>query len=167
MDVILIRHAEAGDRDAAKFPNDDRRPITAEGRKRQTTIARAMKKMGISFDHLVTSPLDRAVQTAEVLAEVFGFKEAPTVHEALGHTCTPRNVLKLLAKFPPKGSVALVGHEPAFSQVASALVSRDGDLRIELKKSGVIAIGFPAAPELGKGTLLYVLKPGHLRRFKD
>jgi phosphohistidine phosphatase len=167
MDIILIRHAEAGDRDATKFPNDDRRPITPEGRKRQTTIARAMKRMGITFDYLVTSPLDRAVQTAEVLAEVFGLDEAPVQNEALGHTCTPRNVLKLLMKFPPREAVALVGHEPAFSQVAAALVSRDGDLHIELKKSGVIGIGFPGAPELGKGTLLYVLKPGHLRKLKD
>lgn len=167
MDVILIRHAEAGDRDATKFPNDDRRPITAEGRKRQTSIARAMKRMGITFDHLLTSPLDRAVQTAEVLAEVFAHNGGPVQNEALGHTCTPRNVLKLLAKFQPRDSVALVGHEPAFSQVAAALVSRDGDLHIELKKSGVIGIGFPGAPELGKGTLLYVLKPGHLRKLKD
>jgi phosphohistidine phosphatase len=167
MDVILIRHAEAGDRDAAQYPNDDKRPITAEGRKKQTTIARIMKKMGIQFDYLVTSPVDRAVQTAEVLAEVFGFKEAPTQSEALGHTCTPRNVLKLLVKFPPRDAVALVGHEPAFSQVAAALVSPDGDLHIELKKSGVIGIGFPGAPELGKGTLLYLLKPGHLRKLKD
>ncbi|MFI5207400.1 MAG: SixA phosphatase family protein [Gemmatimonadales bacterium] len=167
MDVILIRHAEAGERDAAQYPDDDKRPISPEGRKKQTTIARAMKRMGIEFDYLVTSPLDRAVQTAEVLAEVFGFKEAPTVSEALGHTCTPRNVLKLLAKFPPHETVALVGHEPAFSQVAAALVSPDGDLHIELKKSGVIGIGFPGAPELGKGTLLYLLKPGHLRKLKD
>src|SRR5258708_4535082 len=167
MDVILSRPGGGGDRDAAKFPDDDRRPITPEGRKKQTAIARAMKRMGITFDYLVTSPLDRAVQTAEVLAEVYGLEEAPTVNEALGHTCTPRNVLKVLVKFPPRESVALVGHEPAFSQVASALVSKDGDLHFELKKSGVIGIGFPGAPELGKGTLLYLLKPGHLRKLKD
>ena len=167
MDVILIRHAEAGDRDAAQYPNDDQRPITAEGRRKQTGFARVMKKMGIRFDHLVTSPLDRAVQTAEIVGEIFGYKEAPTTSNALGHDCTPQNVLKLLAKFPPGGTVALVGHEPDLSGVAAAFIAPGGQARIELKKSGVIGIGFAGAPELGKGTLLYHLKPGHLKKLKS
>ena len=166
MDVILIRHAEAGDRDAAKYPNDDQRPVSAEGRKKQTGIARAMKKMGITFDHLVTSPLDRAVQTAEIVAEVFDYKEALTTSPALGHECSPPSVLKLLAKFPPRDTVALVGHEPDLSKVAAAFISPSGDARIELKKSGVIGIGFAGAAELGKGALLFHLKPGHLKKLK-
>ena len=165
MDVILILHAEAGERDSAQFPDDDRRPITPEGRRKQTTFARVMKKMGIGFDHLVTSPLDRAVQTAEVVAEVFGYREPPLQSEALGSGCTPAAVIKLLGKFAPKDTVALVGHEPTLSAVAAALIG-SGDAKIELKKSGVIGIGFNGAPEAGKGVLKYLLKPGHLKKLK-
>jgi len=165
MDIILIRHAEAGDRDAALYPNDDLRPITPEGRKKQTTIARAMKKMGVAFDHLFTSPLDRAVQTAEIVAEVYG-AGAPVTSDALGHGCTTQAVLKLLARVPSDGSVALVGHEPDLSRLAAAFISKSGDAAITLKKSGVIGIGFEGAPEAGTGALLYHLKPGLLRKLK-
>jgi phosphohistidine phosphatase len=166
VDVILIRHAEAGDRDAAQYPNDDLRPITAEGRRKQSAFARVMKQMGIRFSFLVTSPLERAVQTAEVVDEVFGHKDAPTLSDALGNACTPPSVLKVLAKFPPDATVAMVGHEPALSRVAAAFIAPGGEAHIELKKSGVIGIGFPGLPELGRGTLLYHLKPGHLKKLK-
>jgi phosphohistidine phosphatase len=164
MDVILVRHAEAGSRDPNSWPDDDLRPVTTEGRRKQATASRAMRRMGITFDFLVSSPLLRAQQTAQVLAEEYGWEEPPQLADQLGHACTPANVLKLLAKFPPDATVCLIGHEPAFSTVAAALVSKSGDARIELKKSGVIGIGFEGAPALGKGVLLYHLKPGQLRK---
>jgi phosphohistidine phosphatase len=166
MEVILIRHAEAGERDATQYPNDDLRPITTDGRRKQTAIARAMEKMGIEFGFLVTSPLVRAMQTAEVLADVFGFDETAQTSDALGHGCTPASLLKLLAKFPPDAAVALVGHEPALSKVAAALISPSGDADIRLRKSGVIGIAFDGAAEAGTGTLEYHLKPGQLRKLK-
>lgn len=164
MDVILIRHAKAGDADPNTWPDDHQRPLTAEGVAEQRSAARAMKKMGISFEFLVTSPLVRAVQTAEVVAEVYRWKEPPQVAEELGTSCTAAAVVKLLAKFPPDATVGLVGHEPSFSRVAAALIGKSGDAAIELKKSGVVGIAFEGHPAQGAGTLLYHLKPGHLRK---
>lgn len=164
MEVILIRHAKAGSADPNTWPDDRQRPLTAEGVSEQRQAARAMKKMGITFEFLATSPLVRAVQTSEVVAEVYRWKEPPQVAEELGPTCTPAGVVKLLAKFPPDATVALVGHEPSFSRVAAALIGKSGDAAIELKKSGVIGIAFEGHPAPGAGTLLYHLKPGHLRK---
>ena len=164
MEVILIRHAKAGSADPNTWPDDRLRPLTAEGVSEQRSAARAMKKLGITFEFLVTSPLLRATQTAEVVAEVYRWKEPPQVAEELGPSCTAAGMSKLLAKFPPDATVALVGHEPSFSRVAATLIGKSGDAAIELKKSGVIGIAFEGHPAPGAGALLYHLKPGHLRK---
>ena len=82
----------------------------------------------------------------------------------MGHGYSPGAVVKLLAKFPPNAVVALVGHEPDLSDLTAALVTKDGRLNIAVKKSGVVGIEFDGAAEAGKGTLLFHLKPGHLRK---
>lgn len=164
MEVILIRHAKAESRDANSWPDDDVRPLTAEGRAEQRATTRTMKKMGVKFDFLVTSPLLRARETAEIVAKGYRWPEAPQVAEELGHGYAPGAVVKLLAKFPPSAAVALVGHEPDLSNLTAALVTRDGRLNIAVKKSGVVGIEFDGQAEEGKGTLLYHLKPAHLRK---
>ena len=164
MNVILVRHAKAEARDANTWPDDDLRPLTAEGRAEQRAASRAMKKMGIKFDFLITSPLLRARETADLLAKGYRWTEAPQVAEELGHEYSVGAVVKLLAKFPPDAAVALVGHEPDLSDLAGALFSRNCDVRIAVKKSGVVGIEFDGQAEAGKGTLLYHLKPSHLRK---
>ena len=167
MELILIRHAKAESRDANSWPDDDQRPLTVEGRAEQRAATRTMKKMGIKFDFLVTSPLVRARETADIVAKGYRWTEAPQVAEEVGHEYSVGAIVKLLAKFPPNATVALVGHEPDFSDLASAMISKDRDARIAVKKSGVVGIEFDGAAEAGKGTLLYHLKPGHLRKLAE
>jgi len=164
VELILIRHAKAGERDANSWPNDDKRPLSADGAEEQHEAARVMKRMGIRFDFLVTSPLLRARQTAEAITEAYHRDEAPQVSEALGHGYSVAAVVKLLGKFPPDAQVALIGHEPDLSHLAAALVGPAGAARIGLKKSGVIGIEFEGAAAAGAGSLAYMLKPGHLRK---
>jgi len=164
MEIILIRHAKAESRDANTWPDDDVRPLTAEGRAEQRAATRAMKKMGIKFDFLVSSPLLRARETTDIVAKGYRWAEAPQVADELGHGYSPGAVAKLLAKFPPNAVVALVGHEPDLSDLTAALVTKDGRLNIAVKKSGVVGIEFDGPAEAGKGTLLFHLKPGHLRK---
>src|SRR5512143_3291981 len=147
MDLLLIRHAEAGERDPNSWPDDDLRPVSADGQRKQLAAADGMRKLGLEFDFLVTSPLLRARQTAEVLAQVYDWKEPPLADEALGHGCTVAAVVKLLGKFPPSSTVALVGHEPAFSKVAAALIGGSAEASLRLRKSGVIGIAFDGAAE--------------------
>lgn len=164
MEVLLLRHAEAGEADPKRWPDDSDRPITAEGREKQAAMARAMRKAGLGFEHLVTSPLARARETADVVAEVFGYHDEPVVSEALKPGSEPEAMVQLLAKFPPDSRVALVGHEPHLSRTAAALIGRSGDASIDLKKSGVMAIEFNGAPSLGSGTLQLLLKPKLIRK---
>ncbi len=167
MEIILVRHAKAEARDANSWPDDDQRPLTAEGRAEQRAAARAMKKMGIKFDFLLTSPLLRARETADLLARGYRWSEAPQVVEELGHGYAVGAVVKLLAKFPPASTVAMVGHEPDLSDLTGALTTKDGRLSIAVKKSGVVGIEFDGPAEAGKGTLLFHLKPGHLRKLAE
>ena len=167
MELILIRHAKAESRDAASWPDDDLRPLTAEGRAEQRAATRAMKKMGIKFGFLVSSPLLRARETADIVAKGYRWPEPPQIAEELGHGYSPGAVVKLLAKFPPDAAVALVGHEPDLSDLTAALATKDGKLSIAVKKSGVVGIEFEGPAEEGRGTLLYHLKPGHLRKLAE
>ena len=75
--------------------------------------------------------------------------------------------MKLLAKFPPDSRVALVGHEPDFSALTTALIGGKPGLGIEIKKSGIVGMRFEGPAEAGAGTLLYLLKPSHLRRLAE
>jgi phosphohistidine phosphatase len=164
MDVLLIRHGKAGARDPNRWPDDDKRPLTSDGVAEMREVCGGMLRLGVTFEYLVTSPLVRARQTADIVAEVYEWKEAPQESEALGHNCTAKGMLQLLAKFPPDAAVALVGHEPDFSRATAELIARSGDAAIELKKGGVAAISFEGPAALGLGTLSFLLKPSHLRK---
>ena len=164
MEVILIRHAKAEPRDANSWPDDDQRPLTAEGQAEHRAVMRAAKKMGVKFDFLVTSPLKRARESADIVSNVYRWPEEPQVAAELGHGFSVAAVVKLLAKFPPSSRVALVGHEPDFSELATALIGGKTGLGLQLKKSGIAGIRFEGPAEAGTGTLLFLLKPSQLRR---
>jgi len=164
MDAIFIRHGKAGDRDPARWPDDDLRPLTREGAAEMKAVCRALRRLGVTFEFLVTSPLLRARQTAEVVAAAYDWKEPPQEADVLGHDCTGPNVVKLLARFPPDATVALVGHEPALSRLVAQFIGRSGDAAIELKKGGVAGVEWEGPAALGTGTLSFVLKPGQLRK---
>jgi len=167
MEIILVRHAKAETRDSNTWPDDDQRPLTAEGRAEQRATTRTMKKMGVKFDFLLTSPLLRARETADIVAKGYRWVEPPQVVEELGHGYAVGAIVKLLAKFPPDSTVAMVGHEPDLSDLTGALTTKEGRLNIAVKKSGVVGIEFDGPAEAGKGTLLYHLKPGHLRKLAE
>jgi len=164
MDVILIRHAKAGTRDPNSWPDDDLRPLTAEGQVEHRAVMRIAKKMGVKFDFLVSSPLKRARETADIVALTYRWAEEPQVAAELGHAYSVPAVMKLLAKFPPDSRVALVGHEPDFSTLATTLIGGKTGLGLEIKKSGIVGIRFEGPAEPGAGTLIYLLKPSHLRK---
>ena len=160
----MIRHAKAGERDPATWPDDDLRPLTREGMAEMRAVLKSLRKMGVDFDFLLTSPLLRARQTADLVAQAWGRSEPPQEAEALGHDCTTTAVVKLLGKFPPDASVAIVGHEPDFSRVAAQLIGKSGDAALELKKGGAIGITFDGHAAPGAGRLAFLLKPGQLRK---
>jgi phosphohistidine phosphatase len=120
MRVTLIRHGEAGD-DA---PRDEERALTKRGRADARRVGRALGRRGARFTAVVSSPLVRAVQTAEIVLAAMKRRTRVTVTDALLPEEKPQRVGALLASLNESGakSVALVAHEPVLSGVAALLL---------------------------------------------
>lgn len=158
MQLLLIRHAEASD--------DAPRPLTEGGRQAQRLVSDALKRMGMTFDRLLTSPLLRARETAEITAKAVEFRGAIEATPALGDDFSVEGLLERLAMLPAEATVACIGHEPHLSRFAAALVTPDGALSLEVKKSGVIGIRCEGHPARGRGTLLFAFRPDELLRLR-
>jgi phosphohistidine phosphatase len=116
--VTLIRHAEAGD-DA---PDDESRALTARGRADARRVGRALARRGTRFSLMVTSPLVRAVQTAEIVAAALDHRARILVSDLLTPDAPASRVVAYLAGLGSERSVALIAHEPILSLLAAALL---------------------------------------------
>ena len=163
MDLYLVRHAIAEPRDAAHSEDDARRPLTSEGVQRFRAAARGLRALGVQVDAVLASPYTRAWDTAEILNTEAKWP-APVRWSELEPEVEPAVCLSSLG--PRTESVlALVGHEPQLSRLASLLVSGSPDAAaLELKKGGVVCIGASNGPAAGTGVLRWSASPKLLRR---
>jgi phosphohistidine phosphatase len=138
--VTLIRHAEAGD-DA---PSDDTRALTARGRADARRVGRALARRGVRFSSMVSSPLVRAVQTAEIIAAAIAYRGRILCTPVLTPEADPRAVVALLGALGGERSVALVAHEPILSGVAAALIHEPR--YAPLRKAEALRIRLPGGP---------------------
>ncbi len=160
-----MRHGEAGEADSRRWLDDRQRPLTDAGRREHARVAEALRRMGVRFDRLLSSPLVRARETAEITARVYG-APAPELTELLGDNAEPASVLAGLATVEAS-ALLCVGHEPTLSRLAALLTSRDGSARVEMAKSGVAVIECvgPVAP--GRGVLRMHVRPPELIALLD
>jgi phosphohistidine phosphatase len=162
MDIVLVRHAIAFDRDRRRWHNDDLRPLSPQGIVRFRKAAGGLKRLIEVPDHVLTSPLVRAQQTARILSEVAGWPEASR-HPELSPRGTPISVIRLLRRLA-HSRIALVGHEPALSALAAAfLASTPSALCVQIKKGGVLCLAFKDAVRAGDATLKWHVPPRFLR----
>lgn len=164
MRLILMRHADAGKADPSRWPDDGKRPLSKEGRSEHRRVAEALKRAGISFDRLLTSPLTRARETAEITAEVYRARKLIEVADELGDPGDLADLLVRLRACPKDAAVLCVGHEPTLSELASLLIGQPGSAAIDLRKSGVIGLDAAGYPAPGKCSLRYHLRPKLLLR---
>jgi phosphohistidine phosphatase len=158
MQLLLIRHADAGDADPALWPDDSLRPLTEKGRKRQQRVAKRLKKHGLTPTLLLSSPWLRAWQTAQLTAE-FANGPAPAACPALAADPSLRLLAAAIGRPPRDGIVALVGHEPWLGQLASLLLTGDARrMTISFPKSGVLGLDIGAL-EAGGGVLAFFWRP--------
>jgi phosphohistidine phosphatase len=120
--IYLIRHAAAVD--PGQGVSDTHRYLTAAGRHTCRQVGRLLRETGVQFDAMVTSPLVRAVQTAEILADAVDYLGTIESHTAFTPGAHPRVACKEILE---RGSaVAVVGHEPGLSDLAAFLVGQPG-----------------------------------------
>lgn len=163
MELYVVRHAIAVNHGDPGYPNDDDRPLTPEGIHKFRLAARGLSELGAKPKRIVTSPLVRARQTAEILRDVVAPDEEITVSPAL-HPSTPfPDVVQAIRKYGEK-AIAVVGHEPHLSGLTSYLLLGGGQAAaIEFKKGAVARIVFPDGIAAGAGMLEWLIQPGALR----
>lgn len=127
MKLIIIRHAAAIDRDA-DIP-DERRYLTPAGRGYFRKTAKTMRDQGLAPELILTSPLLRAVQTADILAERLKYAGELIVADDLEPGFALPGLERLLAKHGDARAVCLVGHEPDLSQLVVTLLGLPGSCR--------------------------------------
>jgi phosphohistidine phosphatase len=162
MRLLLVRHAIAAD--ATTAPGGDAlRPLTAEGRERFARGARALAELVPDLALVLTSPIVRARQTAEMLAAAY--PEPPPVDalDALGPGGDSDAVLRALARLEAAPALALVGHEPGISALAGLLLTGQARSLTAFKKGGAALVDWlPGAPA-GSALLFWHLTAGQLR----
>jgi phosphohistidine phosphatase len=161
LELYIIRHGIAAER-GEEYPDDSKRPLTSDGIARLRKEAKALDELGVAFDVILSSPLVRARQTADVFAETMKSKPAVSLTDALTPAGGPSAVMQELAKHMKKGSIALVGHEPNLGELAAFLIGAKTPL--PFKKGAICRIDFAVFPPKGKGALLWFVTPRMLRK---
>ncbi len=155
MQLLLVRHGEAVEHGAR---TDGERWLTAKGRQVTRAVADALRDAGVTPARMFTSPLVRAVQTCEIVAAAQAFEGPIEVLPALVPNGDPSQVVLALDGLEDDTRVALVGHEPNLSALASALL---GVAVPAFQKSAVCALRRGAS---GAYTFEWLLRPRTLER---
>ncbi len=163
MQILIIRHAIAEERDATRWPDDSVRPLTKRGMRRFRKSAAGMGTVVRRVDHLLVSPFMRAVQTGEILHEVNEWP-APQRVGALVYG-SPASIVEALQQFPRDSVVALVSHEPTVSDLVSIL-SGGGLYRFRKGACALIDTG-RSAPAPHGGELAWLIQPRLSRLLGD
>lgn len=157
-----MRHGIAADPMDPRCPPDRERPLTEKGLHRTRSAAEGLRVLGAVPDRILTSPLVRARQTAEILADVMGCPHVAET-EALSGGVRTRDVFDLLAQQSDAGTVYCVGHAPQLDLLLVQSLGHDQPQVAKLKKAGAASIDFDVVAPSG-GRLEWMMAPRALRK---
>ena len=155
MNIFLIRHGKAEPASPAKKDID--RELTDEGK---SIIKRSIgfwKNGIISFDFIITSPFKRAIQTAEIIAELMNYNNDLIIDSVLSPGGSTRSVIEL-AEVLNGGNIAVVGHQPDMSFHISSLAC-NSQVNLKFSPASIAKVSFKETPKPGKGILEFLLPP--------
>lgn len=163
MELYIIRHGIAQERSPGI--SEVERSLTKEGRQKTEKIAKRLHNLAVEFDLILTSPLVRARQTAEILLE----HQLSSQLETTDHLTPGGDIYAWLREWwepqqhPPETSIALVGHEPSLSQWTEILLWGEVKERLVLKKAGIIGLTVPVTGSpVGCAQLFWLTPPKFL-----
>jgi phosphohistidine phosphatase len=149
MNLYILRHASAGTR----RPNpllDAKRPLDKEGKAHCLHLAHVLNALKVNFDEVVSSPLKRSVQTAQLVATETGFERPIVLSDALAPEATFADFKKLLAEQQGVENLLVVGHSPNIqSFLGGLLVPREDGLKpaqIRLRKGSIARVSMTKGP---------------------
>lgn len=152
MIIYFLRHGLAGDRE--QWEGDDSlRPLTSKGKKKMKQIAKKLPDLIPDLDAIISSPLTRALQTAEIAAEELGLDVVQD--ERLSPGFSSKELADILTGYSEAAAVMVVGHEPDFSDTISAISGGSG---IIMKKGGLARVDIENPTAL-EGSLVWLVPP--------
>ena len=157
--VYLIRHGIAAER--GTYANDDERPLTEDGLRKTQRIAKRLHQLTITFDLILSSPLVRAQQTADIL-KAENLAQSITLSDDLAPGGDIGQWLVWLKHWENTGgtTLAMVGHQPDLGNWAETLVWGGSKEHMIVKKAGVIGIELPATDSpIGNSRLFWLTPP--------
>jgi phosphohistidine phosphatase len=154
MILYFLRHELADNR--SDWTGDDRkRPLTKEGKERMSRSARTLAALDLKLDAILTSPLTRARQTAEIAAQELELEDRLVEDGRLGPGFGVEAISEIVKEYPKAKALLLVGHEPDFSNTVSALT---GGSEIVFKKGGLSRVDLDDMSGL-RGQLVWLIPP--------
>jgi phosphohistidine phosphatase len=161
--LLLLRHAIA--EDVSRTREDEDRRLTGEGKSKLREVVAGMRALGLPAEAILTSPLRRARETAEIVATGYGIEDRVEVTQALGPGGATKELFKTLATCGGAQGIVLVGHQPDLGELASTLlVGTPGLVPLPFKKAGLAGIAVESLPPRTAGVLEFFLTPGQLRK---
>jgi phosphohistidine phosphatase len=156
--LLLLRHGIAEDPGPATGHRDEPRALTPEGRERMRAQARGMARLGIVAEAVVTSPLVRCRQTAEIVAAALGTaaREDPRLRPG----ARLDQVEDVMIDHPGAEALLLCGHQPDLSVIVAELT---GGGRVEFRKGSLAVLDVDRPPRPGGGLLRALHPPAALR----
>jgi len=163
-ELYIMRHGIAAERSTTTVSDDTKRPLTPEGKEKMGEIAAGLVRAGMELDWIVSSPLVRAAETAEIVSEALSPKPPLDACDALRPGAEPEALVAYLAKRPNRRRVLVVGHEPDLSELAARLIGAGRNANMPFKKGGCCLIAFTAFPPKAPGRLVWWLTPRIMRK---
>lgn len=159
--LYLVRHGIA---EVGSASGDADRQLTAAGTRKLHRVVRGLQRLGVVPDLVLSSPLRRAEETAQLLATVLAPKVAVEIYPPLAPGTPMDEILRALRPYRRARQVIMVGHQPGLGQLASHLLTGSATLAmLPFRKGGVAAIQFSALPPRTTGTLQWFVTPKQLR----
>jgi phosphohistidine phosphatase len=158
--LYLVRHAIAEER-GDKWPDDTRRPLTEKGIARMREAIAGLDTLEAGIEIVLTSPLVRARQTADLLVDGLKPKPALDVLPSLAPGEAPAKVAEALGAHAGRQAIALVGHEPGLGELGAWLIGANAP--VIFKKGGVCRIDVASLPPERYGQLAWLALPKMLR----
>ena len=162
-ELYLVRHAIAADR-GGEWPDDSKRPLTERGTNRFREVVKGLRRLDVTLDEIFTSPLVRAKQTADLLANGIDGKPPVKVLDALAPGHAPALVMTHLARVGKRRRIAIVGHEPDLGELAAHLIGAGRALAF--RKGGVCRIDLGSLSSKRAASLVWFLTPTILRQIR-
>ena len=162
MKLFLMRHGIAEERLIGGIASDGQRPLTEEGRAETRRVAQGLKKLGVQLDLVLSSPLTRARQTAEIVHAVLAVKRALKLTDHLAPGLSISSLYKTIHDEPEFKSIQelmLVGHEPDIGMIAANLLGPAEAIEIPFKKAGIMRVDVYDLPPSSPGRLKWFMTP--------